>query len=85
MSDVETPTHGLLDTNTVILLPRLRDPQQLPPVPAITTVSLAEFSVGPLVATTERSEQRGKPICNRRRPTSSRSRSTRQPHVRSAK
>ena len=53
MSDVETPTHGLLDTNTVILLPRLRDPQQLPPVPAITTVSLAELSVGPLVATTE--------------------------------
>ena len=53
MSDVETPTHGLLDTNTVILLPRLRDPQQLPPVPAITTVSLAELSVGPLVATSE--------------------------------
>ena len=54
MSDVETPTHGLLDTNTVILLPRLRDPHQLPPVPAITTVSLAELSVGPLVATTEK-------------------------------
>ena len=53
MSDVETPTHGLLDTNTVILPPRLRDPQQLPPVPAITTVSLAELSVGPLVATSE--------------------------------
>ena len=53
MSDGETPTRGLLDTNTVILLPRLRDPQQLPPVPAITTVSLAELSVGPLVATTE--------------------------------
>ena len=54
MSEGETPTHGLLDTNTVILLARLRDPQQLPPVPAISTVSLAELSVGPLVATTER-------------------------------
>ena len=54
MSEGETPTHGLLDTNTVILLTRLRDPQQLPPVPAISTVSLAELSVGPLVATTER-------------------------------
>ena len=54
MSKGETPTHGLLDTNTVILLARLRDPQQLPPVPAISTVSLGELSVGPLVATTER-------------------------------
>jgi len=54
LSEGETPTHGLLDTNTVILLARLRDPQQLPPVPAISTVSLAELSVGPLVATTER-------------------------------
>ncbi len=57
MSEGETPTHpthGLLDTNTVILLTRLRDPQQLPAVPAISTVSLAELSVGPLVATTER-------------------------------
>ena len=53
MSDVEPPTRGLLDTNTVIRLARLRDPQQLPPVPAIATVSLAELSVGPLVAPTE--------------------------------
>ena len=53
VSDVEPPTRGLLDTNTVILLARLRDPQQLPPVPAIATVSLAELSVGPLVAPTE--------------------------------
>jgi len=54
MSDGEPPPHGLLDTNTVILLAWLRDPQQLPPVPATTTVSLAELSVSPLVATTER-------------------------------
>lgn len=43
---------GILDTSTVILLPRLNDPGQLPAVPAITTVTLAELSVGPLVART---------------------------------
>lgn len=53
MSDVEFPTRGLLDTNTVILLPRLRDPQQLPPAATITAVSLAELCVGPLVAKTD--------------------------------
>lgn len=41
---------GILDTNTVILLPRLRDPGCLPHTPAITAVTLAELSVGPLVA-----------------------------------
>jgi len=41
---------GLLDTNTVILLPRLRDPAALPPEPRISTITLAELSVGPLVA-----------------------------------
>ena len=50
MSDVDAPTRGLLDTNTVILLQRLRDPQQLPPEATITAVSLAELCVGPLVA-----------------------------------
>lgn len=43
---------GILDTSTVILLPRLTDAAQLPAVPAITTVTLAELSVGPLVART---------------------------------
>ena len=42
---------GLLDTNTVILLPRLRDPLALPQRPLISAVTLAELSVGPLVAT----------------------------------
>jgi len=42
--------HGILDTSTVILLPRLADPTDLPTVPAITAVTLAELSVGPLVA-----------------------------------
>jgi len=41
---------GLLDTSTVILLPRLADPELLPTEPLITAVTLAELSVGPLVA-----------------------------------
>jgi predicted nucleic acid-binding protein len=43
---------GLLDTNTVILLPDITDPDLLPEEPAISTVTLAELSVGPLVADT---------------------------------
>lgn len=41
---------GLLDTNTVILLPRLTDPSALPEEPLISAITLAELSVGPLVA-----------------------------------
>lgn len=44
---------GVLDTNTVILLPRITDQSVLPEEPLITTVTLAELSVGPLVATTD--------------------------------
>lgn len=45
---------GVLDTSTVILLGRLADAQEsLPDEPLITTVTLAELSVGPLVATDE--------------------------------
>jgi predicted nucleic acid-binding protein len=44
---------GILDTSVVILLPRLRDPAQLPEVPRITTVTLAELAVGPLVAASD--------------------------------
>ena len=44
---------GLLDTSTVILLPRLRDPDGLPDAPLISAITLAELSVGPLVATTD--------------------------------
>lgn len=40
---------GVLDTNTVILLERL-DPADLPAEPVITAITLAELSVGPLVA-----------------------------------
>lgn len=44
------PGRGLLDTSTVILLPRLRDPSVLPDDPTISAITLAELSVGPLVA-----------------------------------
>lgn len=43
---------GVLDTNTVILLPRMSDPAALPAAPTITAITLAELSVGPLVAST---------------------------------
>jgi len=43
---------GILDTNALILLERL-DPADLPAEPVITAVTLAELSVGPLVATDE--------------------------------
>lgn len=52
----DTAEQGLLDTNTVILLPQLHDPSMLPAEPLISTITLAELSVGPLVATTD--EQR---------------------------
>lgn len=44
---------GLLDTGTVILLSRLEDAAVLPERPFISTITLAELSVGPLVATTD--------------------------------
>jgi tRNA(fMet)-specific endonuclease VapC len=43
---------GLLDTSTVILLPRL-DAAALPDRPLISTITLAELSVGPLVVSDE--------------------------------
>ena len=47
----DRPVQGLLDTNAVILLGDL-DPASLPAEPLITTITLAELSVGPLVAGT---------------------------------
>lgn len=44
------PADGLLDTSTVLLLTRLTDPAHLPTHPAVSTITLAELSVGPLVA-----------------------------------
>jgi len=45
---------GLLDKSTVILLSRLSDPAVLPERPLISAVTLAELSVGPLVAADDR-------------------------------
>jgi predicted nucleic acid-binding protein len=42
---------GLLDTSTLILLPRLQDASVLPERALISAITLAELSVGPLVAT----------------------------------
>jgi len=51
-SDLDT--RGVLDTSTVILLPRITDPEALPHEPVITAATLAELSVGPLVAGDEK-------------------------------
>lgn len=50
MSPVPRTERGVLDTSTVILLGRLQDVSELPLRPVITAVTLAELSVGPLVA-----------------------------------
>lgn len=44
---------GILDTSTLILLGRITAIDALPTEPLITAITLAELSVGPLVATTE--------------------------------
>lgn len=48
-----TAAGGLLDTSTVILLSRISHPAHLPDEHLISTITLAELSVGPLVAQTE--------------------------------
>jgi predicted nucleic acid-binding protein len=46
-----TPTgEGLLDTSAVLLLSAIDDPSVLPEFPLVSAVTLAELSVGPLVA-----------------------------------
>lgn len=55
-TEVPAPVRGILDTSTLILLPRLADAETLPTEPLITTVTLAELSVGPLV-TDDQSER----------------------------
>lgn len=42
---------GILDTSTLILLGRIESTDALPSEPLITAITLAELSVGPLVAT----------------------------------
>lgn len=47
-------TRGILDTSTLILLGRIQDTSALPDEPQITAITLAELSVGPLVASTDK-------------------------------
>jgi predicted nucleic acid-binding protein len=44
---------GVLDSSTLILLGRIEDAESLPTEPLITAITLAELSVGPLVAATD--------------------------------
>lgn len=53
MSHKSQHPQGILDTSTVILLEKLVDAKVLPAEPLITAVTLAELSVGPLVAKAE--------------------------------
>jgi len=53
LSEAAASTRGILDTSTVILLPRIEDADALPPEPLIAAVTLAELAVGPLVAERE--------------------------------
>jgi tRNA(fMet)-specific endonuclease VapC len=52
-SEAPAITRGVLDTSTLILLPRLEDAAALPSEPLITAITLAELAVGPLVAEAE--------------------------------
>ena len=49
----ERHTRGVLDTSTFILLNRVAEPEALPQEPLITAITLAELSVGPLLATSD--------------------------------
>lgn len=49
----DATSRGMLDTSTVILLGRIADPADLPDEAVISAITLAELSVGPLVATAD--------------------------------
>jgi tRNA(fMet)-specific endonuclease VapC len=53
VSTATVHAQGVLDTSTVILLSRIQDSALLPQEPLITAVTLAELSVGPLLARDE--------------------------------
>jgi predicted nucleic acid-binding protein len=53
MSTTAPHGRGILDTSAVIELARIADAELLPAEPVITAVTLAELSVGPLVARDE--------------------------------
>jgi tRNA(fMet)-specific endonuclease VapC len=49
----QTSDRGVLDTSTLILLPRLSEHASLPTEPLITAITLAEVSLGPLLASSD--------------------------------
>lgn len=53
MSEESQHSRGILDTSMVLVLEQVTDAGVLPEEPLITTVTLAELSVGPLVAKEE--------------------------------
>ena len=53
MSPAPAHPQGILDTSTVISLEQLIDAKALPAEPLITAITLAELSVGPLLASSE--------------------------------
>lgn len=53
MTEPEADGRGVLDTSTVILLGRLTDADDLPDDCVVSAITLAELSVGPLVARTD--------------------------------
>ncbi len=54
MTAAHRPPRGVLDTSVVTALGQVSDPATLPIEPLITAVTLAELSVGPLVATSDK-------------------------------
>ncbi len=50
---VHAHERGVLDTSTLLLLPRVENAGSLPAEPLITAITLAELSVGPLIARTD--------------------------------
>jgi len=63
-------TEGVLDTSTFLLLDRMTVTALLPDPPWITTVTLAELGVGPLVARSEDERVRRSSNCRSRSPAS---------------
>ncbi len=57
MTEETAVQQGLLDTNTLILLGQIGDATVLPDESLISTITLAELSVGPLVANTDRERE----------------------------
>jgi tRNA(fMet)-specific endonuclease VapC len=68
----EHPAQGILDTSAVIAMRLIADPAALPSEPLITTVTLAELSVGPWWRAMSGNAPPGRRTCRRRRLTSSR-------------